>query len=226
MYIHYPSDSLSTASNFLRMLRPDMQYTPLEASVLDLALVLHMEHGGGNNSSFTTHVVTSSGTDTYSAIAAALGSLKGPKHGGANYKVVQMFEDMKKNVSDTTDEQAVADYLVKLLRREAFDQKGLIYGMGHAVYSISDPRAQVFKSFVGQLAHEKAETRISRCTPWSRRWRPRLSRRNATSIRACLQMLIFTQVLCILCWGCRRNCTRRCSPWHVSSAGARIAWRS
>ena len=123
MYIHYPSDSLSTASNFLRMLRPDMQYTPLEASVLDLALVLHMEHGGGNNSSFTTHVVTSSGTDTYSAIAAALGSLKGPKHGGANYKVVQMFEDMKKNVSDTTDEQAVADYLVKLLRREAFDQK-------------------------------------------------------------------------------------------------------
>ena len=135
MYIHYPSDSLSTASNFLRMLRPDMQYTPLEARVLDLALVLHMEHGGGNNSSFTTHVVTSSGTDTY--------------------KVVQMFEDMKKNVSDTTDEQAVADYLVKLLRREAFDQKGLIYGMGHAVYSISDPRAQVFKSFVGQLAHEK-----------------------------------------------------------------------
>ena len=137
------------------MLISDMQYTPLEARVLDLALVLHMEHGGGNNSSFTTHVVTSSGTDTYSAIAAALGSLKGPKHGGANYKVVQMFEDMKKNVSDTTDEQAVADYLVKLLRREAFDQKGLIYGMGHAVYSISDPRAQVFKSFVGQLAHEK-----------------------------------------------------------------------
>ena len=155
MYIHYPSDSLSTASNFLRMLRPDMQYTPLEASVLDLALVLHMEHGGGNNSSFTTHVVTSSGTDTYSAISAALGSLKGPKHGGANYKVVQMFEDMKRNVTDTADEQAVADYLVKLLRREAFDQKGLIYGMGHAVYSISDPRAQVFKSFVGQLAHEK-----------------------------------------------------------------------
>ena len=128
MYIHYPSDSLSTASNFLRMLRPDMQYTPLEASVLDLALVLHMEHGGGNNSSFTTHVVTSSGTDTYSAISAALGSLKGPKHGGANYKVVQMFEDMKKNVSDTTDEQAVADYLVKLLRREAFEGTHLRHG--------------------------------------------------------------------------------------------------
>ncbi|MDY3617492.1 citrate/2-methylcitrate synthase [Agathobaculum sp.] len=155
MYIHYPSDSLSTASNFLRMLRPDMQYTPLESSVLDIALVLHMEHGGGNNSSFTTHVVTSSGTDTYSAIAAALGSLKGPKHGGANFKVVQMFEDLKKRVSDQTDEAEVAGYLRKLLRREAFDQKGLIYGMGHAVYSISDPRAQVFKSFVGKLAKEK-----------------------------------------------------------------------
>ena len=155
MYIHRPDPSLSTAENLLKMLRPDQKYTDLEAHVLDIALLLHMEHGGGNNSSFTTHVVTSSGTDTYSAISAALGSLKGPKHGGANYKVVQMFEDMKKNVSDTTDEQAVSDYLVKLLRREAFDQKGLIYGMGHAVYSISDPRAQVFKSFVGQLAHEK-----------------------------------------------------------------------
>ena len=132
-----------------------MKYTPLESAVLDLALVLHMEHGGGNNSSFTTHVVTSSGTDTYSAISAALGSLKGPKHGGANYKVVQMFEDLKKNVTDPTDAEAVADYLGQLLRREAFDHKGLIYGLGHAVYSISDPRAQVFKSFVGQLAHEK-----------------------------------------------------------------------
>ncbi|MCI7126511.1 MAG: citrate/2-methylcitrate synthase [Agathobaculum sp.] len=155
MYIHYPSDSLSTASNFLRMLRPDMQYTPLEASVLDLALVLHMEHGGGNNSSFTTHVVTSSGTDTYSAISAALGSLKGPKHGGANYKVVQMFDDMKRSVTDNRDDEQVAVYLRRLLRREAFDGKGLIYGMGHAVYSISDPRAQVFRSFVGKLAHEK-----------------------------------------------------------------------
>ena len=155
MYIHYPSDSLSTASNFLRILRPDMKYTTLESTVLDLALVLHMEHGGGNNSAFTTHVVTSSGTDTYSVISAALGSLKGPKHGGANYKVVQMFEDLKKNVADTSDEEAVADYLERLVRGEAFDRKGLIYGLGHAVYSISDPRAQVFKSFVGQLAHEK-----------------------------------------------------------------------
>ena len=155
LYIHYPDDTLSTASNFLRMLRPDMKYTPLEAQVLDLALVLHMEHGGGNNSTFTTHVVTSSGTDTYSIIAAALGSLKGPKHGGANIKVVQMFQDMKKQVSDVTDRDAVKAYLRSLLNREVFDRKGLIYGMGHAVYSISDPRAQIFKSFVEKLAHEK-----------------------------------------------------------------------
>ena len=155
LYIYAPDPKLSTAENILMMLREDRKYTELEAKILDMALVLHMDHGGGNNSTFTTHVVTSSGTDTYSTIAAAMASLKGPKHGGANIKVTQMFEDMKKNVSDTTDEQAVADYLVKLLRREAFDQKGLIYGMGHAVYSISDPRAQVFQSFVGQLAHEK-----------------------------------------------------------------------
>ena len=155
LYIHYPDDTLSTASNFLRMLRPDMKYTPLEAQVLDLALVLHMEHGGGNNSTFTTHVVTSSGTDTYSTIAAALGSLKGPKHGGANIKVVQMFQDMKKQVSDVTDRDAVKAYLRSLLNREVFDRKGLIYGIGHAVYSISDPRAQIFKSFVEKLAHEK-----------------------------------------------------------------------
>ena len=155
LYIHYPDDTLSTASNFLRMLRPDMKYTPLEAQVLDLALVLHMEHGGGNNSTFTTHVVTSSGTDTYSTIAAALGSLKGPKHGGANIKVVQMLQDMKKQVSDVTDRDAVKAYLRSLLNREVFDRKGLIYGMGHAVYSISDPRAQIFKSFVEKLAHEK-----------------------------------------------------------------------
>lgn len=155
MYIHYPSNSLSTASNILRILRPDMQYTPLESKVLDLALVLHMEHGGGNNSSFTTHVVTSSGTDTYSAISAALGSLKGPKHGGANIKVVQMIRDLKMNVKDTKDEQEVGEYLHKLLNKQAFDKKGLIYGIGHAVYSLSDPRAKIFKGFVGQLAQEK-----------------------------------------------------------------------
>ncbi len=154
-YIHYPDPNLSTAANFLRMLRPDKQYTALEARVLDLALILHMEHGGGNNSTFTTHVVSSSGTDTYSAIAAALGSLKGPKHGGANIKVVQMVADLKKNVKDTTDREAVSEYLHKLLHKEAFDRKGLIYGMGHAVYSISDPRALIFKRFVKDLAVEK-----------------------------------------------------------------------
>ena len=159
MYIHYPSDSLSTASNFLRMLRPDMQYTPLEASVLDLALVLHMEHGGGNNSTFTTRVVTSSGSDTYSVIAAALSSLKGPKHGGANIKVMQMMDDIRAHVADPLDEEAMADYLGRIVDRQAFDQKGLIYGMGHAVYSLSDPRAVVFKSFVHQLADAKGRSR-------------------------------------------------------------------
>ena len=155
LYIHNPSKKLSTAENILRMLRPDKKYTKTEAMVLDLALVLHMEHGGGNNSTFTTHVVSSSGTDTYSAIAAALGSLKGPKHGGANIKVVRMFDDMKKNIGDWTDEEEVGNYLRKLLHKEAFDNRGLIYGMGHAVYSISDPRACIFKKFVEKLANEK-----------------------------------------------------------------------
>jgi len=157
LYIHRPDESLSAAENLLRMLRPDKQYTQLEARVLDVALMLHMEHGGGNNSSFTTHVVTSSGTDTYSAVAAALASLKGPKHGGANIKVIHMMADLKQNVSDPSDEAAVEAYLLKLLNREAFDRKGLIYGIGHAVYSVSDPRATVFRSFVEQLADEKHE---------------------------------------------------------------------
>ena len=155
MYIHRPQKKLSTAENLLMMLRPDRQYTELEAKVLDIALVLHMEHGGGNNSTFTTRVVTSSGSDTYSVIAAALSSLKGPKHGGANIKVVEMMRDIEANVSDWEDEDAVRDYLQKILNKEAFDRKGLIYGMGHAVYSLSDPRAQVFKGFVKQLATAK-----------------------------------------------------------------------
>lgn len=154
-YIHNPKKELSTAENILRMLRPDKKYTALEAQILDIALILHMEHGGGNNSTFTTHVVSSSGTDTYSAIAAALGSLKGPKHGGANIKVVSMVQDMKKEVKDWEDEDEVRDYLKKLLHKEAFDRRGLIYGMGHAVYSVSDPRAEVFKGFVETLAKEK-----------------------------------------------------------------------
>ena len=155
MYIHRPSRKLSTAENLLMMLRPDKKYTELEAAVLDIALVLHMEHGGGNNSTFTTRVVTSSGSDTYSVIAAALSSLKGPKHGGANIKVVEMMREIEANVSDWEDEDAVRAYLKKILNKEAFDRKGLIYGMGHAVYSLSDPRAQVFKSFVHQLASAK-----------------------------------------------------------------------
>lgn len=154
-FIHQPVAEYSTAENILHMLRPDSSFTELEASILDLALVLHAEHGGGNNSTFTTHVVTSSGTDTYSAIAAALSSLKGPKHGGANIKVSMMFEDMKKNLSDWTDEDAVRDYLAKLLHKEAFDRSGLIYGMGHAVYSISDPRANLLRKAVKSLSVEK-----------------------------------------------------------------------
>ena len=155
LYIHNPKKDLTTAENILRMLRPDKKYTHLEAKILDIALILHMENGGGNNSTFTTHVVSSSGTDTYSAIAAALGSLKGPKHGGANIKVVSMFNDMKKEVKDWTDEDEVRVYLRKLLHKEAFDRKGLIYGMGHAIYSVSDPRAEVFKAYVETLAREK-----------------------------------------------------------------------
>ena len=155
MFIHHPDPTLSTAENLLMLLRPDKKYSPVEAKVLDTALILHMEHGGGNNSTFTTHVVSSSGTDTYSAIAAALGSLKGPKHGGANIKVVSMFQDLKKNVKDISDEEEVREYLKKLLRKEAFDKRGLIYGMGHAIYSVSDPRAQVLKGFVETLAREK-----------------------------------------------------------------------
>ena len=155
LFIHQPQPELSAAENILHILRPDSSYTPLEAHILDIALVLHMEHGGGNNSTFTTHVVSSSLTDTYSVIAAAIGSLKGPRHGGANIKVVKMFEEMKRDISDWTNEGQVADYLLRLLHKEAFDHAGLIYGVGHAVYSKSDPRAIIFKSFVEKLSEEK-----------------------------------------------------------------------
>ncbi len=159
MYIHRPDPELSTAENFLRLLRPDMAYTELEARVLDVALLLHAEHGGGNNSTFTTRVVTSSGSDTYSAMAAALCSLKGARHGGANIMVMRMMEDIRDNVGDWEDEDEVSAYLSRLLAGEAFDRKGLIYGMGHAVYSLSDPREVVFKSFVEMLAREKGRER-------------------------------------------------------------------
>lgn len=155
MYIHRPDPSLSTAENFLHMLRADKKYTKLEAQVLDVALMLHMEHGGGNNSTFTTRVVTSAGTDTYSAIAAAMSSLKGPKHGGANIKVMEMMNDIRTNVKDWADRDEVRAYLARMLDGEVFDHKGLIYGMGHAVYSLSDPRERIFKSYVEHLAVAK-----------------------------------------------------------------------
>ncbi len=155
LFIHVPQPELSTAENFLRMLREDRSYTPLEARTLDVALVLHADHGGGNNSTFTNHVVTSSGTDTYSAIAAAMASLKGPRHGGANNKVMAMMDDIKENVANWDDEGCVADYLTRMLNKEAFDRSGLIYGLGHAVYTKTDPRCEVFREYVHHLAAEK-----------------------------------------------------------------------
>ena len=155
MVIHRPDPALSTAENLLMMLRPDKKYTATEAKVLDTALILHMEHGGGNNSTFTTRVITSSGSDTYSTIAAAMSSLKGPKHGGANIKVMEMMEDIRLHVSDCSDKEALADYLAKIINRDAFDRKGLVYGMGHAIYSLSDPRERIFKGYVEKLAAEK-----------------------------------------------------------------------
>ena len=155
LYIHNPDPKLSTAENILRQLRPDKKFTALEARLLDLALVLHTEHGGGNNSTFTTHVVTSSGTDTYSSVAASLCSLKGPKHGGANIKVKRMMEDIAEHVKNYDDEDEIKAYLTKILNKEAFDKSGLIYGMGHAVYSISDPRAAIFKQYAEMLSEEK-----------------------------------------------------------------------
>lgn len=155
LYIHVPDPGQSTAEVILTLLRPDRKFTPLEAKILDMALVLHAEHGGGNNSTFTTHVVTSSGTDTYSAIASALCSLKGPKHGGANVQVSRMFEDMKLNVKDWNDDDEIRKYLSDILDKKAFNRSGLIYGMGHAVYSISDPRAKILRNAVGKLAQAK-----------------------------------------------------------------------
>ncbi len=158
LFIHPPAETLSTAENILHMLRPDSKYTELEARVLDVALMLHAEHGGGNNSSFTTRVVTSSGTDTYSVVAAALGSLKGPKHGGANIKVIKMIEDLKQHVDDWADNEKISAYLTDILNKKAFDRQGLIYGIGHAIYSVSDPRAEILRGFVEKLSAEKGLT--------------------------------------------------------------------
>ena len=155
LYIHMPEPELTQAENMLHILRPDSSYTELEAKILDIALVLHADHGGGNNSTFTTHVVTSTGTDTYSSVAASLASLKGPRHGGANVKVVEMIENMKSNIKDWRDDEEVSSYLSDILDKKVFDKAGLIYGLGHAVYSLSDPREVIFKGFVERLAHEK-----------------------------------------------------------------------
>ena len=159
MYIHRPDKSLSTAENFLRMIRPDRKYTELEARVLDVAMILHMEHGGGNNSTFTTRVVTSAGTDTYSAIAAAMSSLKGAKHGGANIKVMEMMADIRAHVSDITDRDEVRAYVARILNGDVFDHQGLVYGLGHAIYSLSDPRERIFHGFVDKLADAKGRSR-------------------------------------------------------------------
>ena len=159
MYLHPVDKTLSTAESVLYSIRADKKFTPEEAHMLDICLMLHAEHGGGNNSTFTTHVVSSSGTDTYSAVAAALGSLKGPKHGGANIKVRAMFDDIKANVKDWADEDEIERYITKILHKEAFDRAGLVYGIGHAVYSVSDPRATVFRSFVKSLSEEKGLNR-------------------------------------------------------------------
>lgn len=155
LHIHNPIPELSTSENILRMLRPMGEYTDLEAKLLDICMILHAEHGGGNNSSFTTHLISSTGTDTYSTIAAAVGSLKGPRHGGANIAVIHMLNDIKEHVPDIGKTSALDDYLVKILKKEANDRTGLIYGMGHAIYTLSDPRAKILKSMAKELAEDK-----------------------------------------------------------------------
>ena len=226
LYIHNPKKELSTAENILRILRPDKKYTDLEAKILDLALILHMEHGGGNNSTFTTHVVSSSGTDTYSAIAAALGSLKGPKHGGANIKVIRMFQDMKKEVHDWEDEDEVRNYLRRLLHKEAFDRRGLIYGMGHAIYSVSDPRAEVLKSFVESLAKEKGRMKDYNLYSMVEKMAPEVIAEEHRIYKASAPTWIFTVDLCTVCWIFLWSFIHRCLRWHVLWAGALIVWRS
>ena len=226
LYIHMPDPSLSTAENLLHILRPDSKYTNLEAHILDIALVLHMEHGGGNNSTFTTHVVSSSGTDTYSTIASSLGSLKGPKHGGANIKVVRMFEDMKKTVKDWNNEKEVGDYLRALLNKDAFDHAGLIYGMGHAVYSLSDPRANIFKGFVEKLSKEKAEKKSSSFILWWNALHHRSLPKNARSTKVSVPTWTSTADLYTVCWICLRSSSHRSLRSPVWLAGVPTASKS
>ena len=197
MYIHRPDPSLSTAENLLKMLRPDQKYTDLEAHVLDIALLLHMEHGGGNNSTFTTRVVTSSGSDTYSVIAAALSSLKGPKHGGANIKVMQMMDDIRAHVADPLDEEAMADYLGRIVDRQAFDQKGLIYGMGHAVYSLSDPRAWCSRALSTSWPTPRAAAATLSITTRSSGWPPQVIAEKRHIYKGCLDERGLLLRLCV-----------------------------
>ena len=216
LYIYAPDPKLSTAENILMMLREDRKYTELEAKILDMALVLHMDHGGGNNSTFTTHVVTSSGTDTYSTIAAAMASLKGPKHGGANIKVTQMFEDMKSVLTDWSDDDQIRAYLEALLDKQAFDKKGLIYGMGHAVYSVSDPRAEIFKRFVKQLAVEKGHEAEYALYEKVEHMAPEIIGRSVRCIKVLMPMWTFTADWFIVCWIFRRRCIHQSLQRHVS----------
>lgn len=228
MYIHRPDENLSTAEAILTMLRPDKKYTSQEAQTLDMALVLHMEHGGGNNSTFTTRVVTSSGTDTYSTIAAALGSLKGPKHGGANIKVTQMMEDLKENVNDCEDENEIRDYLEKILNKEAFDKQGLIYGMGHAIYAESDPRAEIFKRYVEKLAAEKGSEASAEFNLYRKveRWPLKSFLKDVKFTRESVPILISLVVLFITCWIYPKNCIHRCLRSRESLVGQHTVSKS
>ena len=232
LVIHNPKPGLSTAENFLRLIRSDKKYTELEAQVLDICLVIHAEHGGGNNSTFTTHVVSSTGTDTYSAVASSLGSLKGPKHGGANLKVQQMFDDLKSNVKNWDDEAALEKYLTGLIDKKGFDHSGLIYGMGHAVYTNSDPRARILKGYAERLAQEKGRTKefelykkveeISGRLLAARRRGSLWSFLQRSETPLSLQMSISTVDLYIRCSVSLSSCLLLYLPSHVLQDGQRI----
>ena len=225
LFIRNPQKGLSLAENILLMLRPDSSYTELEAKVLDIALMLHAEHGGGNNSTFTTHVVTSSGTDTYSSVAASIGSLKGPRHGGANLKVQDMFADIKAHVKNWTDEAEVEAYLCRILNKEAFDHSGLIYGMGHAVYTLSDPREVILKKFARKLAEEKGMMEEFALYELVERLGSRLVMEQRKCLKMCAPMWIFTAVLYILCWASPRNCSHLFLPLPEFPDGALTVWK-
>jgi len=225
LFIHAPEDKLSTAENLLHILRADSSFTELEARVLDLALVLHAEHGGGNNSAFAAHVVSSSGTDTYSTMAAALGSLKGPKHGGANNRVMAMMDEIKENVKNWHDEGEIADYLRKILHKEAFDRSGLIYGVGHAIYSLSDPRALLFEGFVKSCPPKKDLRTNTHFTRRLRTLRRSLLFRSGGCTRVFRRISTSIPVLFTRCSACRVSCLRLYLQFRVSRVGARICWR-